>query len=102
ELTTVASTGRVARGKGADEPLRAIASLARDDLVVLCAEATTRTEQRAFHRRPAQAEPLADLPVGETLEFAHDEDLVVGLGEPAERSSQVLELKLLRNRVIRL
>ena len=39
-------------------------------------------------------EPLADLAVGEALELAHDEDVVVGLRQPAERAAEVVDREL--------
>ena len=80
-----------ALGAGLDDALHAAAALAADELVVLLGEAPAGAEQRRLDRRAAHAQALADLAVAQALELAHDEDLVVGLGEPAERALQVLQ-----------
>ena len=53
-----------------------------------------RAEQRALDRRLAHPEPVADLAVAQPLELAHDEDVVMGLRQPAERAAEVVEREL--------
>ena len=80
-------------GRG-DQALDPAATGAADEVVVLLGQAPPRSEQRALHRRAAHAQALADLAVGQPLELAHHEDLVVGVGEPDERAAQVVEVLL--------
>src|SRR4029453_4546233 len=61
---------------------------------VLLAEPLARAEQGALHGPAGHAETLADVGVAAPLELAQHEDLVVRLGEAAERARQVLELLL--------
>src|SRR5439155_8134253 len=75
----IARPQRSRRGVG-DDRLDAAAALAGDELGVLLREPAARAEERGLDRRPAHAEPLADLAVAEALELAHHEDLVMGLG----------------------
>ena len=89
---------RVPAAARGDDRLDAAAALAADELGVLLGEPAARAEERGLDRRPAHAEPLADLAVAEALELAHDEDLVVGLGEAAEGAAQVVERHLLVDR----
>ena len=77
-----------------DDRLHALAAPAADELVVLLGQAPAGAEQRALDGRAAEAHPLADLAVGEPLELAQHEDLVMGLGEAAERAAEVVELLL--------
>src|SRR6185312_12085411 len=74
-----------------DQALDAEAALAARELRVLLGEAAARTEQGRLDRRAAHAQAPADLAVGEALELAHHEDVVMGLGQPAEGAAQVVE-----------
>src|SRR5262249_10318065 len=74
-----------------DDRLCAAAAPAPRQLGVLLGEAAARPEERGLDRRAAHAEALADLAVAEALELAHDEDLVVRLGEAAEGAAEVVE-----------
>ena len=65
--------------RGDDDPLDAQAAGAGDDVVVLLGQPAAGAEQRRLDGRAAHAHALADLLVGEALELAQDEDLVVGL-----------------------
>ena len=77
-----------------DDRLDALAALAGDELLVLLAQALAGAEERALDAGAADAEALADLAVGEALELAHHEDLVVGVRQAAEGAAQVVELLL--------
>ena len=79
---------------GADDRLDARAPSARRELLVLLGESLAGPEERRLDRRPAHRHALADLAVREALELAHDEDLVVGVGQAAQRAAQVVELLL--------
>ena len=59
--------------------------------------------RKSVHSTPgaAEAQALADLAVGEALELAHDEDLVVGVRQAAERAAEVVELLLGVDRGVR-
>ena len=89
-LALVARARAPAGGAG-DDRLDAPAALAGDELLVLLGQAPPGAEEGGLHRRPAHPELLADLAVAQAFELAHDEDLVVGLGEPAEGAAQVVE-----------
>ena len=77
-----------------DDALDAQAARAGRELVVLLAEPLARAEQRALHGGAAHAHALADVLVAAALELAHDEDLVVRLGQAAERAAQQVEVLL--------
>ena len=66
------------------------------------AETAAGAEQRRLDRRAAEAEALADLAVGEALELTHDEDLVVGVRQAAERAAEVVETlhRVARDRIV--
>jgi hypothetical protein len=72
-----------------------------DELVVLLAQLPAGPEQRALHDRAGHAELLPDLGVGQALELAHHDDLVVILGEPVEGTLKVLDGLLAVDRDIR-
>ena len=91
---------RGAGGRG-DDRLDAHAARAGDEVVVLLGQAPARAEERALDGRAAHAHPVADLAVGEALELAQDEDLVVRVGQAAERAAQVVELLLGGDGVVR-
>ena len=74
-----------------DDRLHAQAALAADELLVLLAQSLASAKQRALHGRPAHPEAIADLPVRQPFELAHDEDLVMHGREPAEGAAQVVE-----------
>ena len=59
--------------------LDADAARAADELLVLLGQAPARAEQRRLDRRARHPQPRADLAIGQALELAHDEDLVMGL-----------------------
>ncbi len=86
---------------GRDDRLDAQAALAGGELVVLLGQPPAGAEERALDGRAAHAHPLADLAVGEALELAQDEDLVVGVRQAAERAAQVVELLLGGDRDVR-
>jgi hypothetical protein len=75
-----------------DDRLHAQAALAGDELVVLLGQPPAGAEERRLDRRPAHPHPLADLAVAESTQLAHDEDLVMSIGEPVESAAQVVEL----------
>ena len=93
EPARVAQAQRRLRG-GDDDALDALAAGAGDDVVVLLGQAAAGAEERRLDGRAAHAHPLADLLVAQALELAQDEDLVVGLAEPAERAAEVVEVLL--------
>ena len=93
----VAQAGAGGRG---DQALDPHAARAADEVVVLLGQAPARAEQRALDGRAAHAHPVADLAVGEAFELAQDEDLVVRVGQAAERAAQVVELLLGRDGVV--
>ena len=70
------------------------AALTADELLVLLAEPAAGAEQRALDSGAAHAEAVADLAVREALELAHDEDVVVGLRQPAEGAAEVVDREL--------
>jgi hypothetical protein len=90
-----------APARAVDDLLDAAAALAADELLVLLAQPSPGAEERALDAWPAHAEALADLAVREALELAHDEDLVVGLREPAEGPAEVVERELRVDRRVR-
>ena len=67
---------------------------AGDEVVVLLGQPPAGAEERGLDGRAAHAHALADLAVGQALELAQHEDLVVGLRQAAERAAQVVELLL--------
>ena len=77
-----------------DQALDPLAAGAADEVVVLLGQPPPRAEQRALDRWAAHAQALADLAVGQPLELAHHEDLVMRVGQPDERAAQVVELLL--------
>ena len=79
---------------GDDDALDALAAGAGDDVVVLLGQPPAGAEERRLDGRAAHAHALADLLVAEALELAQDEDLVVGLAQPAERAAEVVEVLL--------
>src|SRR4051794_1385381 len=86
----VPDADRVGRPLGEDRT-DALAALAADELGVLLLEAPARAEERALDLRAGHPEALPEFVVGEALELAHDQDLVVGLAEAAKRALQVVE-----------
>ena len=100
QAARVARAETAARG-GRDDRLDPQAALAGGELVVLLREPAAGAEERALDGGAAHAHPLADLAIGEALELAQDEDLVMGLGEPAERADHVVELLLGGERGVR-
>jgi hypothetical protein len=85
---------RVAVPGGGDDPLHAQAAGAGGEVVVLLAEPLAGAEEGALDGWPAEAHDLADVLVAAPLELAQDEDLVVRVGQAAERAAQVVELLL--------
>ena len=83
-----------------DDPLDAQAAGAGRELVVLLAQPLARAEQRALDRRAAHAHALADVLVAQALELAHHEDLVMGVGQPAEGAAEQVELLLGVDRLV--
>ena len=77
-----------------DDALHAQAALAADELLVLLAEALAGAEERALDRGAGHVEALADLAIGEPLELAHHEDVVVHRRQAAERAAQAVEREL--------
>ena len=86
---------RLRRGRSSISDLDLLAAPAAGQLVVLLAELAAGPEQGALDHLARHAEPVADLVVGEALELAHDEQLVVALGQAAEGAAQVVERCLL-------
>ena len=80
--------------RGRDDRLDAQAARAGDELVVLLGQALARPEQGALDGRARQAEAVADLAVGKTLELAQDEDLVMHVRQAAERAAQARDVLL--------
>jgi hypothetical protein len=65
---------------------------AAGDLLVLRAQPTAGTEERALHHRPAHSQAPADLGVRKAFQLPQDDDLVVALAQSAERPTKVVEL----------
>ena len=99
------STGGGARGRASaavgdalHRGAHALAALAGVDLVVLVAQAAARPEQHALDRAARQAHAACDAVVGEALELAQDQDLVLRERQVVECHAQRLELLALRDR----
>ena len=77
-----------------DRDLDLLAAATAGELLVFLSQLAPSPEQRALDHRARHPGPAADLLVGETLELAHHEQLVVVLGQAAERAAQILEALL--------
>jgi hypothetical protein len=77
-----------------DDRLHAYAALAGRELVVFLPQALARAEQGALDRRAAHAQALADVVVAQALELAHDQDLVMVVGDLSESSEEMVDVLL--------
>jgi hypothetical protein len=96
QLATLANA-HAARGTDAAAfygRLHLLAAPTAGKLVVLRSELAAGTEQRALHHLPRHAHADADLVVGETRELAHDQQLVMTLGQAAKGAAEILQLLL--------
>jgi hypothetical protein len=75
-----------------DDRVDLLTAAAAGDLIVLGAQPSSGTEERALHHRPRHPHPPADLGVRQTFQLAEDDDLVVALAQPSESSAQVVQL----------
>src|SRR5579884_196146 len=92
---TAVSQAQLARGPVAprvEHRPHVLATPAAREIVELLRQPSTGAEQGALDDHLRHPELIADLAVGEALELAQDDDLVVAVREAAESPAQVVEL----------
>ena len=85
-------------GPGFDRALHLLTAPAAGQLLVLLGQLAASAEQAALDHLPGHAEPVPDLVIADALQLAHHQQLMVGIGEPAEGAAQVVETLLALHR----